>query len=82
MLDSANTMAVGWTCTCTSLGEGTGGGALQRKPGSCRVALYNALLRLGTQSKPQVAQSVPSSSSPHASAARNRSAHTTYRDAS
>ena len=54
---------------------------VRRGAGRTHVMLrsISALLRPGTQSRPQVVQLVPFSSSPHTSARRN---HTAYRDVS
>ena len=71
--------ARGWTC-----GEPLSRGMVGERCGAGRthgmLRSTSALLRPGTQSRPQVIQLVPFSSSPHTSVRRNL--HTAYRDVS
>jgi len=65
------------SCNCKASGTKMWGGdkwgctAAQARHMSCMLHSISSLLRLGTQSRPQVAQSVPFSSSPHALAMWN-----------
>jgi len=71
----------GWTCS-EPLSRGLAGE--HRGAGRTHVMLHSTsiLLRPGTQSRPQVVQLVPISSSLHTSERQNLQVHTAYRDVS